>query len=191
MIGSIFKWSLVTAACIGGVIYLLDKNRERIIQILKPADVGDKDVKCVEQDVAFFPKDSFIRNVERFTGTFEPLYNAIYNSDVSLEDKTNVYEDWNLRLKTICDDTAYTKWTKKMSLLQIPDRLKLLLQEIVSCGVLRDNRTDLVIDENTVSRYIDWNSTPLAVGDEVKIASAAWLLNGVCIEKGVVTKKII
>ena len=188
MIESIIKWSVATVACAGVVIYLWNKHKNKVLTKL-PLDISGKEENETgpsERGTVSFPKKSFVDNARKFTGSFEPLYNAVHNLDVSLEDKTNIYEDWSLRLKTICDDTVYAQWTKKMSLLQLSDRLAWLLQEIDSCGMVRDNRTVLVIDEDTVSHYADWNGAPIAIGDEVKVASAAWLLNGVCIEKGII-----
>jgi hypothetical protein len=62
------------------------------------------------------------------------------------------------------------------------------LQEVVSCGVIRDGNTYLVVDSETAHRYIDWEGIPLVMGDKMKIASAAWSLHGKCIEKGIVIK---
>ena len=144
--------------------------------------------KRSSKHVVVFPEDNFVDNVLTFTGTFEPLYHAVHKSDVSLENKINIYEDWCLRLRAVCNDDIYTKYVNGISSLEISERLELLLQEIVSCGVVRDDRLWLVVDDETACRYIDWEGSPLVVGEKVKVASASWSLNGKCIEKGIVIK---
>lgn len=190
MMECVLEWSLVAAVClgIGGAIYWLKKNQEHNKQSLMPTGVGNKDVECSKRDIAPFPKNDFVKNVLKFTGTFEPLYNAVHKSDISSEDKTNIYQDWCLRLRTVCNDAVYTKWTTRMSRIQISERLELLLQEIVSCGVVRDDRVYLIVDDDTARQYIDWEGIPLVIGDKMRIASASWTLHGKCIEKGIVTK---
>ena len=131
-----------------------------------------------------FPEDNFVDNVLTFTGTFEPLYHAVHKPDVALEDKISIYEDWCLRLRAVCNDDIYTKYVNGISSLEISERLELLLQEIVSCGVVRDDRLCFVVDDETACRYIDWEGFPLVVGEKVRVASASWSLNGKCIEKG-------
>lgn len=152
-------------------------------------DVEKKDVECLgRKKPIFFPKDNFVANASKFTGTFEPLFRAVHKSDVSLEDKTHIYEDWCLRLRAICHEDIYAKYVDSISSIEVSERLELLLQEIVSCGVVRDDRLFLVVDNETACRYIDWEGFSPVIGENVRIASAAWLLNGMCIEKGVVIK---
>ena len=189
MMESIVKWSIVAAVGVGGaIIYWSLKNKKPQKQSLMPTVNEDKDKGCLGQNTTFFPKDDFINNVLTFTGTFEPLYNAIHKPDFPLEDKANIYQDWCLRLKTVCNDVVYTRWAENMTHLQITERLELLLQDIVSCGVVRDNRTYLVVDNETACRYIDWKGASLVVGDKLRIASASWSLHDKCIEKGIVIK---
>lgn len=188
MMESALKWSLVVV-CIGGAIYWYKKNKKRNKHNLKSANTWNKGMKYIKQDAVFFPKDDFVNNILKFKGTFEPLYNAVHKSDVSLEDKVNIYEDWCLRLRTICDIAVYAKWTERMSIWKISERLELLLQEIISCGVVRDDRVYLVVDDDTAHRYIDWEGAPLVIGNKMRVASASWSLNGKCIEKGIVIKK--
>ena len=152
-------------------------------------DAENKEVECLERKkTIFFPKDNFVANASKFSGTFEPLFRAVHKSDVSLENKTNIYEDWCLRLRAVCHHDIYVRYVESISSMEIPERLDLLLQEIVSCGVIRDDRLSLVVDNETAYRYIDWEGAPLVVGEYVRIASSSWSLNGVCIEKGIVIK---
>ena len=171
MIGLMVERSLFVGICIGVVIDLLYQEYNKLEQ----------------KKTIFFPRDNFVDNVLTFTGTFEPLFNAVHNSDVSLEDKNNIYEDWCLRLRIVCTDAIYTEYANSISSLEISERLELLLQEIVSCGVVRDDRLCLVVDDETAFRYIDLNGSSL-VGERVRIVSASWSLNGKCIETGIVIK---
>lgn len=187
MTGLMVERLLFAGICIGIVIdwlfqTLFKRSPEHV-------DAENKEVGCLERKkTIFFPKDNFVANASKFSGTFEPLFRAVHKSDVSLENKTNIYEDWCLRLRAICNDDIYARYVESISSIEISERLKLLLQEIVSCGAVRDDRLCFVVDDETACLYIDWEGTPLVVGEYVRIASSSWSLNGVCIEKGIVIK---
>lgn len=187
MTGLMIERLLFAGICIGTVIdWLYQAYFKRSPEHV---NVEKKNVECLcRKKTIFFPKDNFVANASKFMGTFEPLFRAVHKSDVSLENKTNIYEDWCLRLRTVCHHDIYARYVESTSSIEISERLELLLQEIVSCGVVRDDRLYLVVDNETACRYIDWEGAPLVAGENVRIASAAWSLNGMCIEKGIVIK---
>lgn len=193
MKSSIINWLIAIPVCTGAAYLLWYKFKDKV-QNRETANYKEKNIEAVtslEQRCVSFPKENFLNNVRKFTGSFEPLYNAVNTPNVSLEEKDHIYSDWCLRLQTVFIDTDYAQWAKEMSSLALNDRLKWLLQEVISCGIVRDNRTEFIIDENNVCHYLNWDGTPVIIGDKVKAASAAWSLNGECIEKGIITQNNI
>lgn len=192
MMGTFFKM-LISLACVGGVVYWVYKNRERILTFINEQQKGDNQPmteETVDSNVSkvLFPKESFIVSVSKFSGSFEPLYRAVNNSDTLAEEKASIFQDWTLRMMATPGKERFQAWLKDIECDDDAIKLKKLLDELVKCGVVRDCRSTFVVDEISAKNYIEWTGAELQNGNEVKVGSAAWMLNGLCIEKGIVSK---
>lgn len=182
--------TLITLACIGGVtclgvvaylIYSVRKNRNKIQAV---EDERDKPtIKGIS-----FPMQAFIANVSRFSGSFEPLYHAVNGSTTTNDEKNNLLCDWTIRFMATSCGEEYKSWLDGLCTDEINEKLKKLLKEVLKCGVTRDDKTTFIVDDASIKEYIEWEGVELKKGDKVRVASAAWKLNGICIEKGIVSK---
>lgn len=185
--------TLISLACVGAVAYLAYKHRDVIHDLVKGKQNDDKQTTTDHQPntnvtKVSFPKESFIANVSKFSGSFEPLYNAVNNPNTPTEEKEGILQDWTLRFMAIPCKAEYQAWLKNIGCTDINQRLEKLLEEITKCGMLRDDKTTFIVDCTLAKNYIEWTGAELQNGDNVKVGSAAWTLNGVCIEKGIVSK---
>lgn len=60
----------------------------------------------------------------------------------------------------------------------------LLLQAAGAAGITRAKETRLLLDEQNVNDYTEWEGEPLYVGDSVEVMSPAWYQNGKLLEQG-------
>lgn len=185
--------TLISLACVGAVAYLAYRNRDKIRDLVKGQQNDGEQTTTDQQpniDVTkvSFPKESFLANVSKFSGSFEPLYNAVNNPNTPTEEKESILQDWTLRFMAIPCRDEYQAWLKNIGCTDINQRLEKLLEEITKCGMLRDDKITFVVDSILAKNYIEWTGAELQDGDNVKVGSAAWTLKGVCIEKGIVSK---
>lgn len=182
-----FLKNILTLACLGGVFYFGYLNRNKILAYIRGKTPDLLPSGCNTNEISF-PKSSFIANASLFTGSYEPLYSAVHNPDTSLEDKECILQDWELRFLATQEKDSFANWLKKPSNNCINNKLEDLLNEIFSCGIIRDHKETFIIDEQSIKEYIEWSGSVLQCGDKVKSCSPSWSLNGICIEKGIVTK---
>lgn len=65
--------------------------------------------------------------------------------------------------------------------------IKLLFLAITNAGISFETEKELIINENNILDYIEWNLEELNEGDKVEIMNPAWYQNGKLIEQGYCT----
>ena len=63
-------------------------------------------------------------------------------------------------------------------------RAKLLLNAAKEAGITRETAARVVLTEDTVDSYIEWDGEELNPEDEVEIITPAWYQNGTLLEQG-------
>ena len=161
--------TLITLAGIGSVtclgivaclIYSVRKNRNKIQAVEE--ELEKPTIKGIP-----FPTQAFIANVSKFSGSFEPLYHAVNVSTTTNDEKNSLLCDWSLRFMATTCKEEYESWLDSLCTDEVNEKLERLLSEVIKCGVTRDNKTTFIVDDGSITDYIEWDGIELAKGDKV------------------------
>lgn len=155
-----------------------DKEKENDVNAIAIADV------CSE----------FILFADIFRGIYEPMYKASKGM-ISHERIKNTFLEWNIRIESInkryerlrCWLTAITEGIENLSMEELQGRALQIMDMIGQCGIRRDNRTELICDEDTGMYYDTHNESIMKCGKRLRVESPSWYINSTpvrIIEKG-------
>lgn len=135
-----------------------------------------------------FPTEVIQANTTVFSGAYEPLYKAVNNEDSNDNEKEGIIQDWLIRLKSIQGGEQIISWINNAANNDSTLLPTILLNQILMSGIKRDNRSEIVADKDTQNFYLDYYGQEIKEGEHMKVGSAAWSYNDVCIEKGITIK---
>ncbi len=167
----------------GALIY---KFRHKIKNLFLENDAEEE--HNPSEDAVIFPKDDFIKNASKFTGTYEILYKVSQGLNVNQESVDGLYQDLELRIKGI-DCPELLLWWEKTKESGQKKQLVSFLDRVFSSGVIRDSNSELIVDDAMRLYYIEWDDLTLENGESVKVIVPAWRIHNSCIEQGLVAKK--
>ncbi len=178
--------NLAFAVILIGSAYLAYVNRERLKRFLagdseeksKPKRKATSSTNAIEEVC-----QAFLLFADNFQGVFEPLYKASING-ISLERKRNVFMEWDIRMgnignapfslkswwSTISNDIAHSSDD------ELQDSAKTAIDMIKKCGIIRDDRKELIVREDTSMYYQQSNGVPLNIGKQIRVESPCWYL---------------
>lgn len=155
-----------------------DKEKENSVSATAIADV------CSE----------FILFADIFRGIYEPMYKASKGM-ISHERIKNTFLEWNIRIESINKRyerirswlMAITEGIDSLSKEELQGRALQIMDMIGQCGIRRDNRTELICDEETGRYYDTHNGSTMKCGKQLRVESPSWYINSTpvrIIEKG-------
>lgn len=128
-------------------------------------------------------------NARVFNGLFGGLYRVKIGSTKKPE---KVLREWCQRTHYRWENQPVDHLCREQILPAIeagdPEQLKkwacLLLDAAAAAGITREEAASLVLTEDSVEAYIEWDGEELYPEDEVEILSPAWYQNGKVLEQG-------
>jgi hypothetical protein len=158
-------------------------KHKKISTELNPSPDIEKKEKAIEQ---------FIRHAGAFCGLYEPIF-MIYRG--RLKSKTGVFADCNVRINNLDKaEELIELWNKNFSDFDTWDEQKCiqkaeeLLNFLYKCGVARDDRKEIIIDNTTYKKYATEDGELIELGHKAKVWLACWSLNDHILEKGIISK---
>lgn len=167
-----------------GTACLIFANRKRLRSFLQPekkkkSQRSKKKTGNAMTEVC----QTFLMYAENFQGLYEPMYRASIGA-ISQERMMNVLAEWDIRMNNIGQDAVCLKswWATvitncdRLSNLELQDRSRLVVEMIQSCGIIRDDLTEMVAKKDTGMYYHLSDGDRLLVGQQLRIESPCWYL---------------
>lgn len=126
---------------------------------------------------------AFLMYADNFRGLYETMHKGAMGI-ISQERTKNVLTEWDIRMENIPNIPIELKswWaTVKIGDESLPydelqNRAKEVIEMIKNCGVVRDNRSEFVAEEDTSLYYQESNDAELVVGQKLHIDSPCWYM---------------
>lgn len=177
-----------------GTAYWAYANRRRLKRFLKPEQNKEPMRKVKTSDALLEVCKAFLLYADNFQGLFEPMYKASVGS-ISYERMSNVLKEWDIRMGSIAQTPICLRswWTTVIANLgtltdkELQDRAQMVVQMIRLCGIVRDDRTEIEVKDDTGMFYQQSEGGKMVAGQKVRIESPCWYLPGMpirIIEKG-------
>lgn len=139
--------------------------------------------KKLEHEVSSEVCHAFLMYADNFRGLYETVHKAS-TGKISLERMQNVFTEWNIRMDNIPNMSTPLKcWWEDVFDGQKPlnkEELQLHLQGIVqmieSCGIIRDDRKELVVQEDTSLYYQSIDDEAWSIGQTRSVETPCWYL---------------
>lgn len=178
--------NIVTAAVVIGGVYLVYANRKRLQNLFgtRKTDtvngrVGGNDIVDPMSGVY----KNFILYADIFQGLYEPMFKASVGS-ISQERIKNVFAEWNVRMKGIKNISIELRgwWSTiiddKITLTsnELQKRAEQVVNMIENCCILRDERSELVADNNTNLYYQHVDGIMFEQGQKLRVESPCWYM---------------
>lgn len=137
---------------------------------------------------------AFLLYADNFQGLLETMYKASVDS-ISHERMKNVLMEWDIRMGNIAQSpiclrswwatviVGYESLTDK----ELQGRARSVVQMILSSGIVRDDKTEIVAVEDTGLYYQHVDGETWSVGQKLSVESPCWYLSSSpvrIIEKG-------
>lgn len=174
--------NVAIVALLLGTAYLAYVNRKQLLRILRPQQ--EKKPKRRETGNAMTEVcQAFLMYADNFQGLLETMYKASVGV-ISEERKRNVLREWDIRMKNIAQAPIGLKswWStviadcETMSDKELLERAQQIIQIIQSCGIVRDDRSEIVAEEDTGIYYQHATGNKLISGQTLRIESPCWYL---------------
>lgn len=178
--------NIVTAAVVIGGVYLVYANRKRLQNLFGTRKnntvngrVGSNDIVDPMSGVY----KNFILYADIFQGLYEPMFKASVGS-ISQERIKNVFAEWNIRMKGINNISIELRgwWSTiiddKITLTsnELQKRAEQVVNMIENCCILRDERSELVADNNTNLYYQHVDGIMFEQGQKLRVESPCWYM---------------
>ena len=178
--------NIVTAAVVIGGVYLVYANRKRLQNLFGTRKnntvngrVGGNDIVDPMSGVY----KNFILYADIFQGLYEPMFKASVGS-ISQERIKNVFAEWNIRMKGIKNISIELRgwWSTiiddKITLTsnELQKRAEQVVNMIENCCILRDERSELVADNNTNLYYQHVDGIMFEQGQKLRVESPCWYM---------------
>ena len=176
--------NVAIVALLLGTAYLAYVNRKQLLRILRPRQ--EKKPKRRETGNAMTEVcQAFLMYADNFQGLLETMYKASVGA-ISEERKRNVLREWDIRMKNISQIPIGLKswWStvivdcETLSDKELQERAQQVVQMILSCGIVRDEQTEMVAQEDTSMYYENSDGCKLVAGQKLRIESPCWYLPG-------------
>ncbi len=126
---------------------------------------------------------SFIMYSDVFQGLYEPMFKASLGR-LSFERMRNVLTEWDIRVKSIGNaPVSLCEWwaTVVADIDVLPNkemqaRAVMTMQMIDNCGIVRDNKTDFVADDETCRYYQHVDGLIFKTGQKLRVESPCWFM---------------
>lgn len=187
--------NVAIVALLLGTAYLAYVNRKQLLRILRPQP--EKKPKRRKRETGNAMTEVckfFLMYADNFQGLLETMYKASVGT-ISVERKRNVLREWDIRMKNIAQIPMGLKswWStviadcETSSDKKLQGRTQQVIQMIQSCGIVRDEHTEIVAQDDTCMYYENSSGNKLVAGQKLRIESPCWYLPGTpvrIIEKG-------
>lgn len=125
----------------------------------------------------------FLRYADNFQGLYEPMHKASAGT-FSHERMRNVLMEWDIRINNIGNIPISLKswwstiWTgnDEISDDELQGRAQRVIQMIFSSGIVRDNRTELVVEADTERFYQHSDDLIWTEGQKLRVESPCWYI---------------
>lgn len=178
-----------------GTVGLVYYNRERLKRILS-GDLEKNPQKNPKMAMNAMGEvcETFLLFADNFQGIYEPMYQASLGK-ISFERKLNVLVEWDIRMNNIgkLPVTLKSWWStivanlSSLSSDELQQRTSSVIEMIKSCNIIRDDKTELTVSENTLLYYQRSDGGALVAGQKVRVETPCWYLNSTpvrILEKG-------
>ena len=176
--------NVVIVALLLGTAYLAYVNRKQLLRILRPQQ--EKKPKRRETGNAMTEVcQAFLIYADNFQGLLETMFKASVGA-ISEERTRNVLREWDIRMKNIAQTPIGLKswWStviidcETLTDKELQGRARQIIQMILSCGIVRDEQTEIVAQEDTCLFYENSDGSKLVTGQKLSIESPCWYLPG-------------
>lgn len=122
--------------------------------------------------------NQFIATQDKFYGIYEALYHAAYDPINGHDEYT---ADWDSRINSLdhCMDLK-ALWDSTK------DNPSSFLEFLLSCGVQRDDKTEIIADSNARYYYVDFYGDDIKIGDRYLVAQPFWHNGETILGKGII-----
>ncbi len=178
--------NVAIVALLLGTAYLAYVNRKQLLRILRPQqEKKPKRRERVTGNAMNEVGQVFLMYVDNFQDLLETMYKASVGA-ISEERTRNVLREWDIRMKNIAQAPIGLKswWStvivdsETLTDKERQGRAKLVVQMILSCGIVRDEQTEMVAQEDTCMYYENSDGSKLVAGQKLQIESPCWYLPG-------------
>lgn len=178
--------NVAIVALLLGTAYLAYVNRKQLLRILRPQQ--EKKPKRGERGTVNAMTEvcqAFLMYADNFQGLFETMYKTSVGA-ISEERKRNVLKEWDIRMKNIAQAPIGLKswWStviagcETLTDKELQERAHQIMQMIQSCSIVRDNRKEIVAEEDTGMYYQHSDGNLLMAGQELRVETPCWYLPG-------------
>ena len=178
--------NVAIVALLLGTAYLAYVNRKQLLRILRPQQEKKPKRSARETGSAMTEVcQAFLMYADNFQGLLETMYKASVGA-ISEERKRNVLSEWDIRMKNIAQIPIGMKswWStviadsETLTDKTLQERAQQVIQMILSCGIVRDEKTEMVSQEETCMYYENSDGSQLVAGQKMRIESPCWYLPG-------------
>lgn len=175
--------NVAIVALVLGTAYIAYTNRKRLLNFLsgrneKPRK-REKETSNAMKEVC----QAFLMYADNFQGLFETMYKASVGS-ISHERTRNILREWDIRMGNITQaPIGLTSWwatvivdDDKLTDKELQNRAQGVVQMILSCGIVRDDRTEFMAVEDTGMYYQRIDGDKWNVGQKLCVESPSWYL---------------
>ena len=175
--------NVVVVALMLGTAYVAYTNRKRLSNLLfgknKKPKKREKEIGNAMKEVC----QAFLMYADNFQGLFETMYKASVGS-ISCERMRNVLQEWDIRMENIAQAPIGLRswWATviadfdNLSDEELRERAKRIVQMVLSSGVIRDERKEIVAEQDTTMYYQNSEEGEWDMGQQLHIESPCWYL---------------
>lgn len=176
--------NVAIVALVLGTAYIAYANRKRLLKLL----VFGKDKKPMKREKETSNAmtevcQAFLMYADNFQGLFETMYKASIGS-ISHERMRNVLQEWDIRMGNIAQaPIGLRSWwatiiadSNQLTDRELQGRARNVAQMILSCGIVRDDRAEVVAAEDTGMYYQHIDGGKWNVGQKLSVESPSWYL---------------
>lgn len=184
MVMSTIKSILSTAILLGGAC-LIYANRDKLFRRFTSRKSEENKSSQEEGDTGGLKEvcQFFIMYADIFQGLYEPMFKASLGR-LSVERMRNVLTEWDIRVRSIGNaPVSLCEWwaTVVADIDVLPNkemqaRAVMTMQMIDNCGIVRDNKTDFVADDETCRYYQHVDGLIFKTGQKLRVESPCWFM---------------
>lgn len=175
--------NLAIVAVLLGTAYLAYVNRKRLLRLLVLEQGKKLTRKEYRHDAMTDVCKEFLMCADNFQGIFETMYKASVGS-ISPERIRNVLLEWNIRMGGIAQASISLRswWATviadfdNLSDEELRERAKRIVQMVLSSGIIRDDRKEMVAVQDTTMYYQNSDEGEWDMGQQLHIESPCWYL---------------
>lgn len=187
--------NILSAAVILGGACLVYVNRKKLYRLFTSHNTKEKAIHTNDKvDTMSDVYKSFIMYADTFQGLYEPMFKASIGK-ISQERIKNVLTEWNIRMTSIKNIPIGLRgwWSTvienkdMLSYNELQARSQKVIDMIKNCGIIRDNQSELVAEDDTNLYYQHADGIVFKAGQKLCVESSCWYLPSTpvrIIEKG-------